>query len=76
MRKKTVIRRMCKKLPLSPELMAAASKGEMYEAGALDGQGVKKTSFGFSAKPETQEADFTVDAPGDDAAIEEAFGDE
>jgi recombination protein RecT len=79
MRKKTVIRRMCKKLPLSPELMAAASKGEYYEAGVLDGQAVTKSGFGFGARKAPEEVEVEVsDTPepeGEptDAEIDAAF---
>jgi hypothetical protein len=61
MAKKTVVRRLCKSLPLSPDLMRAAAKGEYEEAGVLDvGPATAaepgKSKFGFSKQKELQEA--------------------
>ena len=89
MRKKTTIRRLCKNLPLSPEAIAAAVRGEYHEAGVMPGQTKSGSAWGFD-KPAidvpTDEVEVTVDEPekpddfntdkmddADRAAIEDAF---
>ena len=63
MTKKTAVRRLCKFLPMSPEAVQAAVKGEYHDAGVLDGgirQGLTPgiSSFGFQPdKPPTQPAE-------------------
>ena len=81
MRKKTAVRRLCKFLPLSPEAMTAAIRGEYYDAGTL-GMGDRQSltpgteNFGFKKpddkKPPTKPAKVTsVETPEPDEPEDE-----
>jgi recombination protein RecT len=75
MTKKTVVRRLCKFLPLSPEAMTSVMRSEYHDAGVLDVGKPAPMTEGVSDFGFTQQVDVTVDdeTTPEDKAIEDAF---
>jgi recombination protein RecT len=75
MTKKTVVRRLCKFLPLSPEAMTTVMRGEYHDAGVLDVGKPAPMTEGVSDFGFTQQVDVTVDEDKtpEDKSIEDAF---